>query len=449
MNIQFYKVGNVSGELTVQMELADYEAKVKKSLKELSQKVQMPGFRPGKVPMSLVKKMYATQVKAEEVNKLLQDSLFNYIKDNKVNMLGEPMGSEKQVPQDIEKQDDFTFVFDIALAPEFNVELGSDDTVDYYDIEVSDEMITKQLDALRQQGGHPEEADTYADRDILRGVLAQLGEDDKPLEGGVVVENASLMPTYFKNDDQKKLFENAQKNQVIVFNLHAAYEGNATEIASLLKVDKEKVEEYTGNFSFEVHEISRFVPAALDEDFFDKVFGEGVVHNEEEARAKVKENIQSLQANDSDYKFLLDLRAYAENKVGELEFPTELLKKIMKANNTDKGESYVEDNFDKSIVELKWHLIREKLVEAQNIKVEDKDIKAAAIQATRYQFAQYGLNNIPDEYLENYAQEMLKKREQVSALVERCIDQKLTAAYKQLVNLNHKSISAEDFSKMF
>ena len=243
MNIQFYKVGNVSGELTVQMELADYEAKVKKSLKELSQKVQMPGFRPGKVPMSLVKKMYATQVKAEEVNKLLQDSLFNYIKDNKVNMLGEPMGSEKQVPQDIEKQDDFTFVFDIALAPEFNVELGSDDTVDYYDIEVSDEMITKQLDALRQQGGHPEEADTYADRDILRGVLAQLGEDDKPLEGGVVVENASLMPTYFKNDDQKKLFENAQKNQVIVFNLHAAYEGNATEIAALLKVDKEKVEE--------------------------------------------------------------------------------------------------------------------------------------------------------------------------------------------------------------
>ena len=135
--------------------------------------------------------------------------------------------------------------------------------------------------------------------------------------------------------------------------------------------------------------------------------------------------------------------------MGELEFPTELLKKIMKANNTDKGESYVEDNFDKSIVELKWHLIREKIVEAQNIKVEDKDIKAAAIQATRYQFAQYGLNNIPDEYLENYAQEMLKKREQVSALVERCIDQKLTAAYKQLVNLNHKSISAEDFSKMF
>lgn len=449
MNIQFDKVGNVSAELTIRMEKADYEAKVNKSLKDFCQKAQMPGFRKGKVPMSLVKKMYGTQAKAEEVNKLLQDTLFNYIKENHVNMLGEPLGSEKQEPQDIEKQDDFTFIFDIALAPEFTAELTSADTVDYYDIQVDDEMITKQLDALRQQAGHPEDVEEYADRDILRGTLAELNEDGMPKEGGVVVETASLMPQYFKNDDQKNAFEGAKKNQVVSFNPNAAYEGNETELAALLKVEKDDVQNHAGNFSFEIHEISRFVPAELNEDFFEKVFGKDMVKNEEEARAKVKESIQNLQLNDSDYKFLLDVRAYLDSKVGTLEFPDELLKKIMKANNKDKGDDFVENNYAKSIEELKWHLIKEQLVKAHEIKVEDKDVKASAVQATRYQFAQYGMNNIPDEYLENYAQEMLKNQEQVQGLVERCIDQKLTEVLKSVVTLNHKEISSQDFAKMF
>lgn len=449
MNIQFDKVGNVSAELTIRMEQADYEAKVNKSLKDFCQKAQMPGFRKGKVPMSLVKKMYGTQAKAEEVNKLLQDTLFNYIKENHVNMLGEPLGSEKQEPQDIEKQDDFIFIFDIALAPEFSVELSAADTVDYYDIQVDDEMITKQLDALRQQAGHPEDVEEYADRDILRGTLAELNEDGMPKEGGVVVETASLMPQYFKNDDQKKAFEGAKKNQIVSFSPNVAYEGNETELSALLKVEKDDVKNHLGNFSFEIHEISRFVPAELNEDFFEKVFGKDTVKNEEEARAKVKESIQNLQLNDSDYKFLLDVRAYLENKVGALEFPDELLKKIMKANNKDKGDDFVENNYAKSIEELKWHLIKEQLVKAHEIKVEDKDVKASAVQAARYQFAQYGMNNIPDEYLENYAQEMLKNQEQVQGLVERCIDQKLTEVLKGVVTLNHKEISSQDFAKMF
>lgn len=449
MNIQFDKVGNVNAELTIHLEKADYESKVTKALKDFSRKAQMPGFRPGKVPMSLVKKMYGTQAKADEVNKLLQDTLFNYIKENNINMLGEPLGSEKQVPQDIEKQEDFTFVFDIALAPEFKAEIGSEDTIDYYDIEVAEEMITKQLDALRQQAGHPENVEEYADRDILRGTLAELNEEGQPKEGGIVVETASLMPTYFKNDDQKKLFEGAKKNSVIAFNPTTAYEANETELASLLKIEKEDVKNHAGNFSLQIDEISRFVPAELNEEFYEKAFGKDAVKNEEEARAKVKESIQALQSNDSDYKFLLDVRAHMEQKVGELEFPNELLKKIMIANNKEKGEQYVEDNFDKSIVELKWHLIKEQLVKAQNIKVDDKDVKQAAIQAARFQFAQYGMNNIPDEYLENYAQEMLKRQEQVNALVERCIDQKLTEALKPVVTLNHKSVSSEEFTKMF
>ena len=449
MNISLEKNGNVSAVLTVKMEKADYADNVKKAIKEMSRKAQMPGFRPGKVPVGLVQKMYGPQAKADAVNKLLNDSLFNYIKENKVNMLGEPLSSEKQQPQDIEKQEDFEFVFDIALAPEFKAELAKDDTVDYYDIEVSDEQVDAQVKQLAQQAGHPEEAESYEERDILRGLIAELDADGQPKDGGLQVEKVSLMPTYFKNDDQKKIFEGAKKNDVITFCPSKAYEGSETEVAALLKVEKEKVGEYAGNFSFQVEEISRFVPAELNQDFFDQVFGKDAVKNEEECRNKVKEGIAMQRTADSDYKFLLDVRAYMENKVGQLEFPDELLKKIMKANNPDKDDNFVEENYVKSIEELKWHLIKEQLVAANDIKIEDKDVKAAAIQATRFQFAQYGMNNIPDEYLEQYASEMLKKKEQVNALVERSIDTKLTAVLKTVVTLNHKSISVEDFGKMF
>lgn len=449
MDIQFEKIGKVSGEITINMVKADYEANVNKALKDLGKKVQMPGFRPGHVPASLVKKMYGVQAKADEVNKLLQDSLFDFIKTKKINMLGEPLGSDKQTPQDIEKQDDFTFIFDIAIAPKFKAELGEDDTIDYYDIEVSDDTITKQLGAMQQQAGHPESVDTYEDRDILRGTLAELDENGQPKEDGIVVETASLMPSYFQNDDQKKIFEGAKKNDVITFNPTTAYNENEAELSSLFKIERDDVKEHTGNFSFQVNEISRFVPASLDQEFFDKVFGKDEVKSEDEARTKIKESINELQKNDSDYKFLLDVRAYAENKVGTLEFPDELLKKIMKANNKDKDDKFIEDNYAKSIEELKWSLIKDQLAKANKIKVNDKDVKEAAIQAARFQFAQYGMNNIPDEYLENYAQEMLKHQEQVNSLIERCVDQKLSEALKSVVKLNHKSISQEDFAKMF
>lgn len=449
MDIQFEKIGKVSGEITINMVKADYEANVNKALKDLGKKVQMPGFRPGHVPASLVKKMYGVQAKADEVNKLLQDSLFDFIKTKKINMLGEPLGSDKQTPQDIEKQDDFTFIFDIAIAPKFKAELGEDDTIDYYDIEVSDDTITKQLGAMQQQAGHPESVDTYEDRDILRGTLAELDENGQPKENGIVVETASLMPIYFQNDDQKKIFEGAKKNDVITFNPTTAYNENEAELSSLFKIERDDVKEHTGDFSFQVNEISRFVPASLDQEFFDKVFGKDEVKSEDEARTKIKESINELQKNDSDYKFLLDVRAYAENKVGTLEFPDELLKKIMKANNKDKDDKFIEDNYAKSIEELKWSLIKDQLAKANKIKVNDKDVKEAAIQAARFQFAQYGMNNIPDEYLENYAQEMLKHQEQVNSLIERCVDQKLSEALKSVVKLNHKSISQEDFAKMF
>ncbi|MBO7294077.1 MAG: trigger factor [Bacteroidaceae bacterium] len=447
MNITFEKTGNVTGVLTLNIEKADYEANVKKGLQTAQKKVQMPGFRPGHVPAGMVKKMYGTQIKAEEVQKLISEKLYAYIQENNLDVLGEPIAHDDQV--DIEKDDNFVLHFDLGLSPEMNVELSSNDTVDYYDINVTEEMVDAQVKRMAQQAGHPENVQSYEERDILRGILAQLDENGQPVEGGIVVESASLMPTYFKNDEQKALFNGAKVNDILVINPSKAYEGNEAEVSSLLKVKKEEVAQYTGDFSFQVNEISRFVPAEINQEFFNAVFGEGAVEGEEAFRAKVKEGIQAQHVLDSDYKFLLDLRAYCEAKVGEVEFPNEVLKKVMLNNNKEKGEAYVEEHFDASINELKWHLIKEKLVKANDIKLEQADVKAAAVEAARMQFAQYGMNNVPVEYLENYAEEMLKNKQQAQSLIERSIETKLVAALKNVLNLNHKTVSAEEFGKLF
>ncbi|MBO5676945.1 MAG: trigger factor [Bacteroidaceae bacterium] len=447
MNITFEKTGNVTGVLTLNIEKADYEANVKKGLQTAQKKVQMPGFRPGHVPAGMVKKMYGTQIKAEEVQKLISEKLYAYIQENNLDVLGEPIAHDDHV--DIEKDDNFVLHFDLGLSPEMNVELSSNDTVDYYDINVTEEMVDAQVKRMAQQAGHPENVQTYEERDILRGILAQLDENGQPVEGGIVVESASLMPTYFKNDEQKALFNGAKVNDILVINPSKAYEGNEAEVSSLLKVKKEEVAQYTGDFSFQVNEISRFVPAEINQEFFNAVFGEGAVEGEEAFRAKVKEGIQAQHVLDSDYKFLLDLRAYCEAKVGEVEFPNEVLKKVMLNNNKEKGEAYVEEHFEASINELKWHLIKEKLVKANDIKLEQADVKAAAVEAARMQFAQYGMNNVPVEYLENYAEEMLKNKQQAQSLIERSIETKLVAALKNVLNLNHKAVSAEEFGKLF
>ncbi|MBO5699408.1 MAG: trigger factor [Bacteroidaceae bacterium] len=448
MNITFEKTGNVTGVLTLNIEKADYEANVKKGLKNAQSKVQMPGFRPGHVPAGMVKKMYGTQIKAEEVQKLIGEKMYAYIQENNLDVLGEPIAHDND-QVDIENDDNFVLHFDLGLAPEMNVELSSNDSVEYYDIEVNDEQIDAQIKRMAQQAGHPANVENYEDRDIVRGVLAQLDENGQPFEGALVVEHASLMPAYFKNEEQKNLFNGSKVGDLLVINPTEAYDGNETEISSLLKVKKEEVAQYNGKFSFQISEISRFMPAEINQEFFDQVFGEGNVNGEEEARAKVAEDIRKQFELDSDYKFLLDLRTYMENKVGEVEFPNEVLKKVMLNNNKEKGEAYVEEHFDASIAELKWHLIKEKLVKANGIKIEQNDVKAAAVEAARMQFAQYGMTNVPVEYLENYADEMLKNKQQAQSLIERSIETKLVAALKNVVNLNRKAISVEDFGKLF
>jgi trigger factor len=448
MNITFENPDKVNGLLTITLEKDDYQEKVEKTLKDYRKRAQVPGFRPGMVPMGMIKKQYGAAVKVDEINRLLGEKVTGYIRENKIQMLGEPLASEKQEPQDLEKDGPFTFMFDIAVAPEFKAELTSKDKIDYYAIKVDDKLLDQQVAMYASQHGEMEKAEVFSGNDTLTGDLRQLDENGNTLEGGITTDSSMIMPAYIKAEDQKKLFDGCKPGDVITFNPKKAYPDNDAEVAALLKVEKDAVKELTSDFSYQVTEIRHFQPAEVNQQLFDRVFGEGAVSNEKEFRQKISEMVQPQLAMNSDYKFQLDLRAYMEKKVGELQFPEALLKRIMLQNNKDQGADFVEKNFEGSIRELKWHLIKEQLVAAQEIKVEEADLKAIAKESVRQQFAQYGMSDVPDDVLENYAAEQMKKRENMESYVDRAIDQKLVQKLKTVVKLNEKSVTLEEFNKL-
>ena len=448
MNITFENPDKVNGLLTITLEKDDYQEKVEKTLKDYRKRAQVPGFRPGMVPMGMIKKQYGTAVKVDEINRLLGEKVTGYIRENKIQMLGEPLASEKQEPQDLEKDGPFTFMFDIAVAPEFKAELTNKDKIDYYTIKVDDKLLDQQVAMYASQHGEMQKAEVFSGNDTLTGDLRQLDEKGNTLEGGITADSSMIMPAYIKAEDQKKLFDGCKPGDIITFNPKKAYPDNDAEVAALLKVEKDAVKELTSDFSYQVTEIRHFQPAEVNQQLFDRVFGEGVVSSEKEFRQKISEMVQPQLAMNSDYKFQLDLRAYMEKKVGELQFPEALLKRVMLQNNKDQGADFVEKNFEGSIRELKWHLIKEQLVAAQEIKVEEADLKAIAKESVRQQFAQYGMSDVPDDVLENYAAEQMKKRENMENYVDRAIDQKLVQKLKTIVKLNEKSVTLEEFNKL-
>ena len=449
MKITFDCADKINGLLTMTIEPADYQEAVEKTLKNYRKKAQVPGFRPGMVPMGMIKKQYGTAVKVDEVNKIMGEKLYEYIRENKIQMLGEPLpNQEKQVPQDFEKDGELTFVFDIAVAPEFKAELSAKDKITYYTIKADDKLIDDQVQMYASQAGEFVKADVFSGNDTITGDMRELDDKGNTKEGGITTEGAMVMPAYIKADDQKKLFDGAKPGDIITFNPKKAYPDNDAEVAALLKVQKDDVKDLASDFSYQITEIRHFEPAAVDQKLFDRVFGEGTVKDEKAFREKIAETIAPQLQQNSDYKFLLDVRAYLEKKVGDLQFPEALLKRVMLENNKDKGADYVEKNFEGSIKELKWHLIKEQIVAANEIKVEDADLKAVAKEAIRAQFAQYGMSNVPDDVLENYAAEQLKKRENVENFVDRAIDMKLTEILKNVVKLTQKEVTLADFNKL-
>ena len=431
-----------SAILSVNIQEADYSALVEKQLKNFRQKANIPGFRPGMVPMGLIKKQYGTAVKAEEINKLLQTKVFEYIKENKVDMLGEPLPIEaQQAGINMVEDKDFTFEFEIALAPKFDAVLDNNDKLAYYRIQPTDEMIEGQVKAFAQRCGEYQQVESFENGDMLKGTLTE------SVDNGVVVREAVMMPSYMKNDDQKALFAGAKVNDVVTFNPFTAFDGNEAELASLLKVEKSEVAAHNGEFTFTITEITRFVASELNQNVFDSAFGKDVVKTEEEFRAKISEQFEARFEVESDYKLLMDVRAYLMEKIGKLEFNESILRRIMDSNKAEGAEAVSEEDFQKSLTELSWHLVKEQLAKKFEVKIDDNDVLSVAKDATRDQFAQYGMANVPEDLLENYAKEMLKQDKTREALINRAVDVKLIAAIKSTVTLAEEKVSVEDFNK--
>ena len=450
MNVSLQNIDKVSALLTIKLEKADYQEQVEKSLKNIRQKAQVPGFRQGMVPMSLVKKMYAKSVMAEEVNKLLSERVYGYIKENNLSILGEPLPNVDKQPQiDFDTMEEFDFLFDIALAPEFKAEVAATDKVDYYTVDVTDEMVDNQIKSYTQRNGKYDQVDAYQENDMLKGLLAELDEAGNTKEGGIQVEGAVMMPSYMKNEAQKAIFAAAKVNDVLTFNPNEAYEGHEAEIASLLKIEKEAAAEVKSNFSFQVEEITRFVEGDLNQELFDLVFGKDVVTTEEEFRAKVKESIASQFVADSDYKFGIDAREVFTEKYNHLQFPTNILKRWLKVANENLTDEKLEEDFPRIINDLIWQLVKEKIVKMNDIKVETTDVQEYARKVAKSQFAQYGMVGLEDSIIDNYVKDMLKKEETVKNFIDKALEEKVIAYIKTAVKLNEKEISVEDFNKLF
>lgn len=450
MEITLQNVSEVQSKLTVKLALADYEEKVNKSLKTFRQKANIPGFRPGMVPMGLIKKQYGTAIKADEVNKVLQDAIYNYIKDNNLEVLGEPLPNEEQQKSiNIATDEDMTFEYDLAMAPKFDATITAEDNIPYYTIKVTDEMIDGQVKMYTQRNGHYDSVESYQQNDMVKGILTELDSEGNAKAEGITVEDAVMLPEYMKDEESKKLFEGAKKDDVITFNPRKAYADSEAELTSLLKISKEEAANVQGDFTFQITDITRYTDGELNQELFDQVYGEGKITSEDDFKKAVKADIQAQFAPESDYRFLIDVREYMMNRIGKLTFAEDLLKRILVENREDADMAKMEEEFPKTLEELQWHLIKEQLIKNADVKIEQKDIIDQAKEAVRAQFAQYGMTNVPDDLLENYSKEMLQKKESVEGLANRALDAKLIASLKKAAKLKKKTVSVEDFNKLF
>ena len=449
MNVSLKNNDAVSGIVKLEIVKADYAEQVEKSLRNLRKNANVPGFRKGMVPMGMIKKMYGKHVLVEEVNKLVSENLFKYIRENNVRILGEPMPNEtEQKELNFDTQEDFEFCFDVALAPEINIELSKNDKISFYEVTIDDEMLDNQVNAYRANLGTYEKVDNVEEKDLVKGTVAEL-ENGQPKEGGIVVEGAVLMPSYVKNEEEKAKFIGANVNAVVVFNPNKAYEGNEAEIASFLKIEKEKVAETTADFSFEIKEVTRHKDAELNQELFDKVFGEDQVKSEEEFKNKIREALAEQFTPQSDFKFLTDTRDMLVERAGELNFADDLIKRWLLAANENNTKEKIEEDYPQILQDLKYQLIKDSLVKKNNITVEDADIEQFAKRVAKAQFAQYGMLSVPEDVLANYAKDMLKNKQTLQNIIDRAVEEKLAAWLKEQVELEVKQVSADEFNKLF
>ena len=445
MNIT--KEGNgLTAVLKMQITASDYTERVESTLKDYRKKAKIDGFRPGTVPMGMVKKMYGKYVIVEEVNKLISENLQTYITDNKINILGEPLPNEtEQKNIDWEKDTEFEFVFDIGIAPEVTIDLTKKNKYDYFKIVADETLINEQIEHLTARFGSQKTVDSIEGSELVRGNVIQQGVDSPYTKEGV-----TLLLAKVATESELDLFKNAKKGDIVIFNPKKAFE-NDTELVSMLSVEKDKTDILYADYAIEITEILRFSKSEVDQSLFDKAFGEGVVNSVDEFKDKIKSDFEQRVAPNSDYKLLIDIKKKMIDS-SKIELPEEFLKRWLLESNKENDKitpEQIETEFPLFLDDLKWQLLSGKIVKDNEIKVTQEDILNGAKEYTRMQFAQFGMMNPSDEDLEHWSKEIMKNRDEVNRIFETEQDKKLIAYFKENVKLNEVEKSLEDFNAMF
>lgn len=449
MNITAQNTDAVSMRLTVTVDENDYKDKVTEDLKKIGKTHQIPGFRKGHITLPDLRRRFGKQVTSDVINQVVYEGVMKYIEDNKLNVLGQPM------PVEVKELDfnnkEFTFEYDLALAPNLNIKLDKETKLPYYEITVSDEMVKEQDQAFRKRFGAQVPGETVEPDALVKGAIMELNEDGSVKEGedAIQVVSGIVAPMYFQDKEEAAKFEGKKVGDKVVFNPRKASGDNITELSSMLNIDKERTAAVNGDFEMAISEIIVVRPAELGEEFYTQVFGKDKVHNEEEYLSAVKDMIAQGLSSNSEMIFRLCARKELMAKYGNMELPEVILKKWLISRNDEKlNEENIDEEFSKMRPDLEWQLIKEDVARELGVKIEESDLKSFAKATAARQFAQYGMTNMADDVIEKYAENLLEDKNYRGRLIEEVGDIKLFGAIQNAITLDKQQVSIDEFKEI-
>jgi trigger factor len=448
MDITRDNIDDLNAVLKIQITKADYEDKVENLLKDYRKKAKIKGFRPGMVPIGLIRKMYGNAVKVDEINKIVSESIHKYLTNEKLDILGDPLPKTDELENiNFETQEDFNFSFELGLAPVVELNISKKNKVISYDIIIDEKMKNDHVDNYTRRFGEFRKADVSEDKDILKGRIEAIDDNGDPLPDSHVIHDSTLAIDIIKENKIKKCFIGKNVNDSIDFDLRKTFP-NENEIAGLLKMKKEEVMDIGGNYRFTISEISRFYPAEIGTDLFNRIYGEGVINSDEDFMKRIEKEIKVSLNHESDNKLMLDVKNLAIEKT-DLRLPEDFLKRWLLKVNENTTEEQIEKEFDGFRKDLKWQLIRNKVAKDNEVKITEIELQKEAEKITRYQFQQYGLFYATDEQISNYAKETLKKENEAKRIADIILEDKVIGLLKEIVKIENKSITVEKFNKLF
>ena len=451
MNVNFEQIDAVNGMLTVELKREDFAADVNKEVAQMGVRHPLKGFRPGKAPKTLLMKFYGPSVTADVVDRMVGRAVYDYIRENKLQILGEPLPNE-DTKVDIMKDEEMTFKYDLGMAPAIELKLNKRINVPYYNIEVTDQMIDDAIAHDRKRLGTLVDGEESDKESMLRGSMAELDEQGNDKENGIKVERTVISPRYMADDDEAAKFVGVKVGDTFTFNPHKAYNGNTAELSGLLNVDRADAD-VKSDFRITIEEIKVNKDAEMNEEFFKGVLGtETDVKDEAAFREAMRDMIAKANIPESNYRFTVDAQRILTDKAGEMPLPEEFLKRFLKLRREQDEKQNVEvtdEEAQNMFKQLRWQLVKDHLAQALEIKVEKEDIDTAAFIFAQQQLSQYGIYNAPEDLIKQQAERFMQDDRARDAIQEHALDNKFYAAVKEAVKVNEKSISVEDFRKLY